>query len=192
MLNSYYRPISSRGFSLLEVLITMLILAFGLLGIAGLIAKSQTSQFESYQRAQATLLLSNMAERIAANYTNAGSYVTTSPLGTNDGAQASTCTGTGATLDKCQWSRLLQGAGETASSANVGAMIGARGCIEQIQASDSSAGVCTPGIYRVTVAWQGLNKTQAPSQTCGQSLYGDDAMRRAVSTQVTIGLPSCT
>jgi type IV pilus assembly protein PilV len=70
-------------------------------------------------------------------------------------------------------------------------MIGARGCITQVQAPDPAAGVCRPGIYQITVAWQGMNATAAPLSDCGKNQYGPDAYRRAVSTQVTIGLPTC-
>jgi type IV pilus assembly protein PilV len=44
----------------------------------------------------------------------------------------------------------------------------------------------------VTVTWQGLNSTVAPSGTCGQNLYGTDTYRRAISARVVIGLPGCT
>ena len=44
-----------RGVSLVEVLITLLILAFGLLGVAGLQAKMSLAEMESYQRSQAIL-----------------------------------------------------------------------------------------------------------------------------------------
>src|SRR3546814_10205447 len=62
----------------------------------------------------------------------------------------------------------LKGSSETKAGAQVGTLIGGRGCVEQIQASDSTAGVCAAGIYRVTVVWQGLNKTVAPSLACGE------------------------
>ncbi|MDP3678960.1 MAG: prepilin-type N-terminal cleavage/methylation domain-containing protein, partial [Methylotenera sp.] len=54
-----------RGALLLEVLVTIVILAIGLLGLAGLQAKLQSSEMESYQRAQALILLNDMASRIA-------------------------------------------------------------------------------------------------------------------------------
>ncbi|MFH1605705.1 MAG: type IV pilus modification protein PilV, partial [Pseudomonadota bacterium] len=57
---------------------------------------------------------------------------------------------------------------------------------------DATTGVCTPGIYRVTVAWQGLNATSSPSVPCGQTHFGsDEKYRRAISARVAIGLPSC-
>jgi type IV pilus assembly protein PilV len=71
-------------------------------------------------------------------------------------------------------------------------MIGARGCVEQLQARDPTPGVCQPGIYRATVAWQGMHATKAPVLTCGKDSYGDnDNMRRAISVRIAIGTPSC-
>src|SRR3972149_4197056 len=67
------------GMTMLEVLVTLVILAFGLLGLAGLHIKIQTLDMEAYQRAQAILLLRDMVERIKANSANAADYVPVSP-----------------------------------------------------------------------------------------------------------------
>ena len=55
-----------------------------------------------------------------------------------------------------------------------------------------TAGACLPGIYRATVAWQGMHPTQAPASTCRQDEYGDDdKLRRAISVRIAIGTPNC-
>lgn len=188
------RPISNnqqRGSSLLEVLVTIIILTFGLLGLAGLQAKIQLAEMESYQRSQAVLLLSDMTERISSNRGNAVNYVVAGSLGTGD-AQPASCVGAGAARDLCEWSNGLKGAAEKTSSNSSGAMIGARGCITEVQAPDTTPTVCTPGIYQVTVVWQGLNPTSAPGLNCGKGSYDKDAYRRAISSQVTVGLPLCS
>jgi type IV pilus assembly protein PilV len=64
--------------------------------------------------------------------------------------------------------------------------------VEQLQAPDPSAGVCRPGIYRLSVAWQGMHATRASSLSCGANQYGADANRRAIAVQVTVGLPDCS
>lgn len=183
------------GTSLLEVLITIVILAFGMLGLAGLQSKIQQAEMESFQRAQAMLLLSDMTQRISANGANAEFYATAAPLvGTGDD-QPADCTDSSIDTvpkrDICEWSNALKGAGEKTNSTNTGAMLGGRGCITQVQAPDPSTGVCLPGVYRVTVVWQGINPTTAPSLTCGQGSYDLDTMRRAISSQITVGLPNC-
>jgi type IV pilus assembly protein PilV len=187
-----FRHRGSRGTSLIEVLVTVLILAFGLLGIAGLQSKNHLAQFESYQRSQALLVLSDMAERISANRAQAAAYVSAGALGTAD-TQPASCTSisAGPNRDLCEWSNTLKGASESKSAANSGAMLGARGCITQLQAPDPTLGVCRPGIYRVAVAWQGMNATKAPTIACGQGSYGADTYRRVIAAQVYVGLPSC-
>jgi type IV pilus assembly protein PilV len=189
------RPYASAGLSLVEVLVTVVVLAFGLLGIAALQAKMQVGSIESYQRAQAVVLLDDMRARVLGNPGHAADYVTATPLGFQDTTQPSDCTTlpVGSARDLCEWGQELKGAAEqTASGTNSGAMVKARGCVEQLQAPDTTAGVCQPGIYRITVAWQGMHETLAPSLACGKDLYGPDANRRAIAVQVTIGLPSCS
>lgn len=190
---SFATPSKAGGFTMIEILVSVIIVAFGLLGLAALQSKMQLAEFESYQRAQALLLLSEMTERMRANSAAAASYVSASSLGTGD-SQPATCTGgPSAAFDLCEWSNDLKGASETSGGNKVGAMVGARGCITQVQAPDASAGVCTPGIYRVDVVWQGMQPTSASPITCGQGNYGaNDALRRVVSAQVTIGLPTCS
>jgi type IV pilus assembly protein PilV len=181
LMNARARISPTRGFALLETLITIVILAFGLLALAGLQAKLQTTEMESYQRSQAIILLQNMAARINANRMAAADYVSAQPLGVGD-AQPADCTALaiGTARDLCEWSNALKGAAEVSSAnSNLGAMIGARGCIEQTNAD--------PLRLRVTIAWQGLNKTVAPSLTCAQGQYGEETYRRVISQQITIG-----
>lgn len=182
-----------RGTSLIEVLVTIIIIAFGLLGLAGLQVKIQNAEMESYQRAQGLLLMGDMVERITANRANAATYVSADVFGTGDSQPAScTALAAGSARDQCEWSNQLKGSAEKSGSASIGAMIGARGCILQIQAPDTTAGVCAPGIYEIQVAWQGMNETVASTKTCGQGLYGNDSLRRVVATQVVVGLASCS
>ena len=186
-------PMQQRGTTLFEVLVTIVILAFGLLGLAGFQTKVQLGELESYQRAQALLVLSDMTERLNANRAQAASYVSATVNGTSD-AQPASCTALalGAARDVCEWSNALKGNSETKSGSSVGTMQGGRGCITEIQTANPATGICTPGIYRVTVAWQGAHRTAAPALTCGQGSYGsDDAYRRAISADVTVGLPTC-
>lgn len=189
-----------RGTSLIEVLITLVILAIGLLGVAGLQSRMSVSEVESYQREQALLALTDMVDRISANPSQAASYVTASatPLGTGDSYTSCAGIAVGPSLDQCEWSMLLKGASEqtTAGTAtsNVGGMQAARGCVTQLQAPNPSLGVCTPGVYQVTVVWQGMNPTAAPpsSLACGKADYGaNDAYRRAVASTVTVPTTSC-
>jgi type IV pilus assembly protein PilV len=182
-----------RGTSLIEVLVTMVILAFGLLGAAGLQARLQLADLEAYQRSQALILADDIASRIATNRGNAGNYVTgaASPLGTG-----MTCPVTGPSptlqaIDADQWCNALQGATEVIGTNKIGAVLGARGCIEDLGNKE----------YLITVAWQGVVPISAPpaSVACGVNLYNGaigstssncvaDRCRRVVTTVVSIAV----
>lgn len=189
---------TQRGTSLIEVLVTLLILAIGLLGVAGLQSKMSASEIESYQREQALLALTDMIDRMSANTSQAASYVTAAPLGTGDSYASCAGYAPGWQLDQCEWSEVLKGASEQTSAgtaaADVGGMQAARGCVAQLQPPNPTLGVCSPGVYQVIVVWQGMSATAAPpaSLACGQGDYGaNDAYRRAVASTVTIPTTSC-
>lgn len=186
-------PIRQRGTTLIEVLVTVVVLAFGLLGIAAFQAKAQAGSIEAYQRAQAVVLLEDMHARMRGNPDQVANYVTDAPLGTDDIPGDCSVAAAGSARDKCEWSTALLGAAELKGddSERVGGMIGARGCVTEIQALSNVAGACRPGIYQVTVAWQGLHATQAPAYACGESEYGDETLRRAIGVRVAVGVPNC-
>jgi type IV pilus assembly protein PilV len=187
-----------RGAALLEVLVAILITSFGLLALAGLQTKMNAALLEAYQRAEALVLLEDMTQRMQANQALSTDYIVDAVpvLGTGD-ALPLDCSGlaTRALIDRCEWSNALKGAAETNAGGtdNLGAMIGARGCIEQLQVANPTIGICQPAIYRVSVAWQGFNATVAPAVACGLNLYGaDDTLRKAVSSRVIVPLASCS
>jgi type IV pilus assembly protein PilV len=182
-----------RGVSLIEVLVTLVILAFGLLGVAGLQTKMSLAEIESYQRSQAVMALTQMTELMSANAAQAASYLSAGTIGTGD-TQPPTCTAIteGPTRDLCEWSNSLKGASEQKSALKVGGMVGAVGCITQLQASNPALGVCSAGIYQVSVAWQGMNPTATPALACGQGTFGaNEAYRRVIAATVTVGTTSC-
>lgn len=60
-----------KGFSLIEVLVTMVIISFGLLGIAGVIVNALKNNNSSYARTQASVLANDIIDRMRANRTTA-------------------------------------------------------------------------------------------------------------------------
>jgi type IV pilus assembly protein PilV len=56
-----------QGFSLIEVMITMLLLSIGLLGIAGIIVNNIKNNQSSYARGQASVLVADIVDRMRAN-----------------------------------------------------------------------------------------------------------------------------
>ena len=164
------------GFTMIEVLVTIGILVVGLLGLAALQTLTTVSELEAYQRSQAIVLVRDMADRMNGNKMNLSSYITSPDVGTS---AASCATLTGAALDLCEWGNELNGASEKqAGTTNIGAMIGARGCVVMVD----------PQTFLVTVAWQGMSKAAIPKEACGQGAYGDDSQRRTVSTLVRVAL----
>ena len=173
-----------RGITLVEVLVTMVILAIGLLGLVGLQARLQILQSEAYQRAQALMLLKDMAGRIANNRNDAAAYVTgpDAPIGVGN---CPTDTSTRQRADVSEWCGLLQGASEeTTAGTRVGSMVGGRGCVEELD----------DGVYLVTVAWQGLAPISAPPESVacaagdfdGGTVCVEDLCRRFVTSIVRI------
>lgn len=184
----------NRGFSLLEVLISIVILVVGLLGLAALQANAHVAELESYQRAQALVLLSDMVDRINANRRSAGCFAFTDATtgtpyaGTTAGGGHLGTANCGSGFETSEaktivdaavsdWNSLLQGSAETKSGTSVGAMIGARGCVS----FDSATSV-----YTIAVAWQGMTDTFAPVVTCARNLYGSEAKRRVVWTTLRV------
>lgn len=74
----------NTGFTLIEVLVAVVVLAFGLLGLAGLQTITLRNNQSAYYRSQATQLAYDMADRIRANSSDAdnlaaSTYVTINP-----------------------------------------------------------------------------------------------------------------
>ncbi|HET9646331.1 MAG TPA: type IV pilus modification protein PilV [Burkholderiaceae bacterium] len=201
------------GFTLIEVLISVLILMIGLLGVAGLQGKAVKVEFESYQRAQALTLARDMAGRIAgsrgivtAGYLDGsvsstdGSVYFGSGSGATDysnGAGACVLGGTTALAkakyEVCQWGLALQGSNEKEGASNVGAMIGARGCL---LSNDTSLSGALADFY-VVVVWQATSagtepsgmvsgEPASPGSQCASAFAFGSGLRRAVTVRVMV------
>ncbi|MBF0437717.1 MAG: prepilin-type N-terminal cleavage/methylation domain-containing protein [Magnetococcales bacterium] len=196
----------NHGFTLLEILITMLIVSIGLLGLASLMTRIHLSELEAYQRTQALILLSDITERLnsvnvltrpcfgfTTNLTDGTPYIGTTGSGW---ALPAPCA-TGTTAHNTQVDTIittlnnqLQGLSETkaGSTTGSGAMLGARVCI-RFDSTDlllDSLGNTISGteLYTITVAWQGVVPTFAPTSACANGLYGAETLRRTLSTTI--------
>lgn len=191
---------NSAGFSLIEVLIAMLITLVGLLGIAALQARAQQAEMESYQRAQALIMMSDIVDRININRATTSCFAITT--NTTNGTPFIGAAGTGhAGTPSCAAStsayniqadqamvaldNLLKGTAEKLDGGNVGSMIGARACISY-DSSTELAGAPGTGLYTVVVSWQAMGDLAPPTVNCGNGLYGSETKRRAVSTSFRI------
>src|SRR5688500_4659516 len=61
------RPRAQRGFTLIEILVTVVLISVGLLGIAALQLTTLRGNQESYVRSQANVLAGDILDRIRAN-----------------------------------------------------------------------------------------------------------------------------
>lgn len=173
-----------RGSTMIEVLVTFIIVTVGLIGLLALQSRLQHSEMEAYQRSQALLILGDMAHRLSNNINVAETYVT-GDQGLGVGTSCPTGTSTSA-IDMREWCEALQGASETLSGDNLGAMIGGRGCIENLH----------NGTFMISVVWQGLSPLAAPPESvgCGKNLYDaaanssckNDRCRRVATTLVGV------
>lgn len=174
-----------RGFTLIEVLITLLILAIGLLGLSGLMIRGRHTANESYQVQQALALANDMAERIRSNEGAAILYITATDLGATPVTVPTDCALVNcdkvarAVYDLRRWNNQLAGAGELMSGSRVGAMLNGRGCVRALGGQS----------YRVAVAWTAETATTVPTaSSCGAGSLtaADQAKRRVVTLDVRV------
>src|SRR6476619_3967709 len=122
---------TSRGFTLVEVLIALVVLAIGMLGVAALLLNGLQSSRIALLRTQAVMLASDIGDRIRANRTGGASYTLAS--GTALSAPAKACTTAGqcnaseiAAIDLYAWQQSvlasLPGATTAVAVAPVGAL----------------------------------------------------------------------
>jgi type IV pilus assembly protein PilV len=107
------RRSAQAGFSLIEVLVTVVVLAIGLLGLAGLQINGLRYTHSAYFRSQATILAEDILDRMRANRAaaEAGNYII--GIGTSPGTAS--CEGTSANCtsdqmagaDLYEWKQVL-------------------------------------------------------------------------------------
>lgn len=124
----------ATGFSLLEVLISLVVLSVGLLGMAGLMSTTVKSNDSAYMTSQANALAYNIIDRMRTNASGlqAGDYSVPMPAAPSTATrEPASCTGTScstsdlATYDIDQWQydlahKLPQGRGSVAPTASSG------------------------------------------------------------------------
>ncbi len=187
------RKAAQRGFALIEVMVTVLVITFGLISLAGLQLATKRGGNSSYQRTLALTVANEMIERINLNPSRAAAYHTglatglgrgsLGAIGTDCTVAANSCSPAQmAAWDLWNWERRLDGAGILdAANNDASGLLEARGCI--VFTPDGAASP-NSGQLRVIVSWRSLTDTTdaatTAQTTCGAVGTGTDAGRQQV------------
>ena len=194
------RSTLQRGFTLIEVLVTFVILAVGVLGIVSLLSVSKTSEYEAVQRARAVTMADGMLERIRNNPSGLTAYVTGLEAsnaigGTSQGVDpAFNCANAAcdpdelATNDLWSWEQVLDGTGVTVGTDTATAGLAEpRGCITFLPRDPWERS----GQLSVLLQWRGLQESTdgvaVGDDVCGDGAEaGSDGYRRQVTVSTFV------
>ncbi|WP_310451319.1 type IV pilus modification protein PilV [Sulfuritalea sp.] len=197
-----------RGYSLLEVLITMFVIAIGLLGLVGLQARALTAEVESASRGQALMLVNEMADRMESNlaqlktpagsatydqlsggsktvfgtgYTN--SCVTGNPASLSDQAECCKTTAQGGTKNSVAESDICEW---DLALKGIGETTGSASKIGGLAGARGCVFLQATSVYEINVVWQGRDATGAVASdlTCGNTAI--TAGRRGISRRIWV------
>lgn len=145
-----------RGMTLIEILVTMVILSIGLLGLASLMLEGLQSNQSAYLRTQASIYAYDMADRIRINTSQSATPAAASAVAsaynnfsTDSMPALPGCSTTGCTqnqlaqLDMAEWAQQINGSG----SGEIAMLPGGVGTIEL-------ASTPTGNIFTIKVTWQ--------------------------------------
>jgi type IV pilus assembly protein PilV len=183
----------NNGFSLVEVLITLLVVTVALLSAASLQIQSKRSNFDAAQRTTAAHLAEDLLERLRSNSTVSINYLPGGTLGgatlgatptVDCNAVLATCTAIQmAGFDLWQWEQQLDGAMEADGGRSTGGLVSPTACI-------TGPGFGGNGEYTVAIAWRGMTDLVNPTaSTCGDGtgLYGSaNEYRRIIQIRTYI------
>jgi type IV pilus assembly protein PilV len=170
----------SRGFTLIEVLITVFVMGVGLLALAGLQIIAKKASFDAAQRTLAGQATQDILTRMRANAGAVGNYVVADAIALSapgaNCAQAECNPAELAAWDLFQWAEQLAVGGEVDDEGvATGGLAQPTACI--------LAG-STVGHYRIAIAWRGITPLAPPEDAndptdpanvdCGTDAYLDD------------------
>lgn len=158
MSGSVASPRRARGFTLIEVLITIFVAGIGLLAVAGLQAISKKFNYDAVQRTSASTLAQSMIESLRGNPGFLDAYLTNDATAVSApvdcGANGAQCTPLElAAYDVHRWGQALLGAEAKVDGADAGGLVDATGCIQRGDVA---------GLYLVVVAWRGITGLADP------------------------------
>jgi len=159
----------SRGFTILEVLIALLVFSLGLLGMAGLLVISVKTNHSAYLRTQASFMAQSMGDRMRANLPRVwtgdydGTYTATT--GDTDPCPSGTaCTRQNIAIrDKAQFETQL-GVQLPNASADID-------CVPDttvsVSPSEQASGAPYTGVCHIVISWAEATLDRAQDGTTG-------------------------
>lgn len=165
----------SKGMTFIEVLVALFVMVTGILGAVALQATAKKGSFDAMQRSVASALAQDILERIRSNdpdpaiiETYEGTYgaaLNAVPANRCDNNAVACTPAQMVTNDLYEWEMMLMGADVKKGSANVGGLVGARGCITHQN-----------NALTVVVSWQGRedisdggSSNSLTAQACGNA-----------------------
>lgn len=146
-----------KGFTFVEMLISMAILAGGIVGVVAMQAVAKKGSFDAVQRAMATSLANDIVQRMRVNTTGVtngsynGTYTSFSVSSSMNRCQNTGAPCTSAQIaanDLYEWKMALFGADVTQDAGNVGGLITPTACISH-----------AAGVVSVVISWMGRTET---------------------------------
>ncbi len=149
--NTYKHLKANQGFTLMEVLISVLILSIGMLGLASLQVNSLRYNQSAYLRSQATLIAYDIIDRMRANPIGLanGDYnsIATATPPADENCITTSCTPTQlANYDKREWSRYFTNVDSVAN-------------FTPLLPSSSGSVAVASNIFTVTVNWVEMDES---------------------------------
>ena len=180
MVKSIHTHQRHSGFTLIEVLITIIVVSIGLLGLAGLQISGLRANMSSEDRSKATLLANDIAERIRTNSLgvdntiNDNQYANVTTTGQNCGDQpvpfcsnynsgtatpASSCSPAQmATFDIWVWACGMPTANNVVPGGVTNILVNGTGSVTCNDLVAGDGDTCSPGSpHTITVTWDVLN-----------------------------------
>mgnify|MGYP006083507759 CR=1 FL=1 len=177
---SQSKAFRSRGVSLIEVMVTLVLVSVGVLGFASLQGQSQMAELQSAEYAYASRMVNSMAEQLRADadYGNkclGSSYNSATTKPPTDMACATIAHVTTTNSINTWVGELSQ---SKVNSITAGGLPDPAGCIGFTAATGDM-----PALYTIEVAWDGTNELAHVATDCAGS---SASMRNSVTTIVVV------